>query len=227
VLSSLKYAVEHLGGSLKIVVVLGHSGCGAVSAAVDVFLEPAQYLPLATSHSLRGILDRLLVVVQASAKNLQDTFGPDIVRNPAYREALIEISIVINAALAAYTVQQEMESNNPGGLRAVYGVYLLDARQVWAPRRGTAIRTGLADPPNFVELVDDVPGRPTLVESVICCPPRRRWSAHSDDRPDIFEGPIVHLLAGYAALVAHPCSEMTNMRTAGFGAKLPFIKRGI
>jgi hypothetical protein len=157
---------------------------------------------------------------------LQDTFEPDIVRNPAYREALIEISIVINAALA-YTVQQEMESNNPCGLRAAYGVYLLDARQVWTPRRGTAIRTGLADPRNnlsaFVELVDDVPGKPTLVESVICCPPRRRWSARSDDRPDVFEGAIVHLLP----LGAHPCLEMTNMRTAGFGAKLPFTKRGI
>ena len=37
VLASLKYAVEHLGDSLKLVVVLGHSECGAVSAAVDVF----------------------------------------------------------------------------------------------------------------------------------------------------------------------------------------------
>src|SRR4029077_9579559 len=64
VLGSLKYAIEHLG-SLKVVVVLGHSGCGAVSAAVDVFLEAARYLPLATSHALRSIVDRLLVVVQA------------------------------------------------------------------------------------------------------------------------------------------------------------------
>ena len=38
VLGSLKYAVEHLGGSMKIVAVLGHSGCGAVSSAVDVYL---------------------------------------------------------------------------------------------------------------------------------------------------------------------------------------------
>jgi carbonic anhydrase len=120
----LKYAVDHLGGSLKVVVVLGHSGCGAVSAAVDVFLEPARYLPLATSHSLRNILDRLLVVVQTSAKKLQDTFGFDIARNPGYRNALIELSITTNAALAAYTVQQEMGSGTPGGLRAVYGVYL-------------------------------------------------------------------------------------------------------
>jgi carbonic anhydrase len=40
VLGSLKYAIDHLGDSLKIFVVLGHSGCGAVSAAVDLFLDP-------------------------------------------------------------------------------------------------------------------------------------------------------------------------------------------
>ena len=155
VLGSLKYAVEHLGGSLKIVVVLGHSGCGAVSAAVDVFLEPARYLPLATSHSLRNIVDHLLVVVQASAKNLLETFGPDVTRNAGYRNALIELSIITNAALAAFTLQQEMGSSAPRGLRAVYGVYLIETHQVWAPHRGTAVWTGLADPPSdladFVE----------------------------------------------------------------------------
>jgi len=155
VLGSLKYAVEHLGGSLKLVVVLGHSGCGAVSAAVDAFLEPARYLPLATSHALRSIVDRLLVVVQTSAKKLLETFGSDVTRKPGYREALIELSIVTNAALAAYTVQREMGSGAPGGLRAVYGVYLIGSRQVWAPHRGATAWTGLADPPSdladFVE----------------------------------------------------------------------------
>ena len=151
VLGSLKYAVDHLGGSLKLVVVLGHSGCGAVSAAVDVFLEPVRYLPLATSHSLRNIVDRLLVVVQASAKKLQDAFGADIVRNPGYRNALVEASIITNAALAAYTVQQEMGGGAPEGIRAVYGIYLLETRQVWAPHRGTSAWTGLADPPSDLE----------------------------------------------------------------------------
>ncbi len=155
VLGSLKYAVEHLGGSLKVIVVLGHSGCGAVSAAVDVFLEPARYLQVATNHALRGIVDRLLVVVQTSAKRLLETFGSEIERNPGYRSALIETSIITNAALAAYTVQQEMGSSSQGGLRAVYGVYLIGTRQVWAPHRGTAVWTRLADPPSdlaaFVE----------------------------------------------------------------------------
>jgi carbonic anhydrase len=160
VLGSLKYAVEHLGGSLKIVVVLGHSGCGAVSAAVDVYLEPERYLSIATGHALRSILDRLLVVVQASAKKMQEAFGAEVTRNPRYREALIEMSVVINAALAAYTLQQEMDNRGIGSLKAVYGVYLLDTRQVWAPRRGTTLWTGLADPPSdlaaFVALGDDI-----------------------------------------------------------------------
>jgi carbonic anhydrase len=54
VLGSLRYAIDHLGGSLKLVVVLGHSGCGAVSAAVDVFLNPHTYLALATQPDRRG-----------------------------------------------------------------------------------------------------------------------------------------------------------------------------
>ena len=147
VLGSLKYAVEHLGGSMKVVAVLGHSGCGAVTSAVDVFLEPSRYLALTGSHSLRAILDRLLVVIQASAKRMQDVLGPDVTRLPGYRTALIETSIVINAALAAHTMQNELESSGAGDIRAVYGVYLLETRQIWAPRRGTAVWTGLANPP--------------------------------------------------------------------------------
>src|SRR5262245_888826 len=57
VLGSLKYAIDHLSDSLRLIVVLGHSGCGALTTAVDVFLNPAGYLPLATKHSLRNIVD--------------------------------------------------------------------------------------------------------------------------------------------------------------------------
>jgi carbonic anhydrase len=156
VLGSLAYAVENLGGSPKIVVVLGHSCCGAVSAAVDVFLEPARYLPLAASPPLRGIVDHLLVVVQASATRLLELMGPDVTRRPRYREALIEVSISVNAALAAYTLQEEIGRRDLGDLRTVYGIYLLETRQVWAPRPGGTPWSGLADPPtdraSFVDL---------------------------------------------------------------------------
>jgi len=147
VLGSLKYAVDHLGGSLKIIVVLGHSGCGAVSAAVDAFLDPKTYLSFAAQHSLRSILDRLLVVVNASAMWMAAVFGPEVVRRPGYRAALIEVAVVSNAALAAYTLQQELGAADSEEIRAVYGVYLLEDRQIWAPRIGSSECAGLAYPP--------------------------------------------------------------------------------
>jgi carbonic anhydrase len=156
VLGSLRYAVEHLRSSLKLVVVLGHSGCGALSAAVDAFLEPAGYLPLATDHSLRSILDRQLIVVQVSARKLASAFGKDVEKHKGYREALIETSIATNAALAAYTVQRELCGHDLHKLRAVYGVYLLQSREVWAPHGNTGQTIGLAEPPtdlaSFVDL---------------------------------------------------------------------------
>jgi carbonic anhydrase len=155
VLGSLKYAVEHLGKSLKLIVVLGHSGCGAVSAAVDVFLNPQAYLSLAAKHSLRNILDRLQVIVQAAAKRMAAIFGSDVARRRGYREALIEAAIVSNAALAAYTVQQEISSSDSRELRAAYGVYLLAKRQIWAPRSGSADCNGLAYPPSDLEAFAD------------------------------------------------------------------------
>jgi carbonic anhydrase len=156
VLGSLRYAIDHLRGSLRLVVVLGHSGCGAMSAAVDSFLEPAGYLPLATNHALRSILDRHLIVVQATARKLMSVFGVEVTRNRQYREALIEASIVTNAALAAYTVQLELHGAVPHDLRTVYGVYVLQSHEVWAPAGNAGVTTGLVAPPkdpaSFAEL---------------------------------------------------------------------------
>ena len=157
VLGSLRYAVDHLRGSLRLVAVLGHSGCGALTAAVDTFLDPGGYLPLATNHALRGIVDRQLIVVQAAARRLAATFGPSITGHERYREALIETAIVTNAALTAYTVQQELRAAAGNAIEAVYGVYLLHSHEVWAPH-ADATRGGLAAPPQdlpeFLELAD-------------------------------------------------------------------------
>jgi carbonic anhydrase len=147
VLGSLKYAIDHLGGSLKLIVVLGHSGCGAVSAAVDAFLDPRSYLSIASQHSLRGILDRLLVVVNTAAMRMIAIFGPEVAGRPGYRAALIEVAVITNAALAAYTLQQEISGADSNGIRAAYGVYLIGSRQVWAPRAGSDECAGLAYPP--------------------------------------------------------------------------------
>ena len=42
-LGSIDYAVNHLP-SVQLLVVLGHTGCGAVTAAVDAFLAPSSYM---------------------------------------------------------------------------------------------------------------------------------------------------------------------------------------
>ena len=146
-LGSLRYAVDHLGGSLKIIVVLGHSGCGAVSAAVDVFLNPADYLSLATVRSLRGILDRLLVVVQASARKLVSAFGGDVVLRGGYRRALVEVAIITNAAWSAHEIKQAFAADGQSGVQVAYGVYLLERRDVWTPQTDQQFGTRLAAPP--------------------------------------------------------------------------------
>jgi len=160
VLGSLKYALDNLGRSLKLIVVLGHSGCGALTAAVDAFLNPADYLSIVTKPSLRNILDSLLVVVAASAKTMLRAFGPNVENDPGYRRALIEASIATNAALAAHAIQQELGTSDATGLRAVYGVYLLETREVWAPRLGEIKGMGLAAPPRdpagFIALGDAI-----------------------------------------------------------------------
>ena len=67
-------------------------------------------------------------------------------RRPGYRAALIEAAVVSNAALAAYTLQQELGAAGSHEIRAAYGVYLLEDRQIWAPRADSSDCSGLAYP---------------------------------------------------------------------------------
>jgi len=170
VLGSLKYAIEHLGGSLRLVVVLAHSGCGAVSAAVDIFLNPAVYLQIVTNHALRSILDNLMIVVHASARKLSQVFGTEVTGRRGYRAALIESSIAANAALAAHTVQREMAGDNSNQIRTVYGVYLLESRRIWSPQKGTADWTGFADAPADLadfEVLGDLIARSSRMATIL------------------------------------------------------------
>jgi carbonic anhydrase len=74
--------------------------------------------------------------------------------------SLVEASIVTNAALAAYSIQQEFGTTDPTGLKAVYGVYLLETRQVWTPRvsemKGIGLAAAPRDAAGFIELGDAI-----------------------------------------------------------------------
>src|SRR6516225_494586 len=66
-LGSLRYAVGHFPQTLQLLVVLAHARCGAVTEAVDVYLQPGRYLEIATDPSIRSIADQILVAVRTAA----------------------------------------------------------------------------------------------------------------------------------------------------------------
>jgi carbonic anhydrase len=161
-LGSIGYAVDHLGESLKLIVVLGHSRCGAVSAAVDAYVTPVKYLGLFATHHVRGIVDTLLLAVRAAARNLDGVWGDSVKTRPGYRAALIECAVVFNAAMTAAILQQSFGPATHDR-RVVYGVYDLGSRRVHVPLsagEGGEPVVGLHTPPvtddEFRQFASDV-----------------------------------------------------------------------
>jgi carbonic anhydrase len=163
-LGSIDYAVDNLGQDLKLIVVLGHSTCGAVTAAVDAFLHPEEYLGLASSHHVRAIVNKLFPAVRGASTVLATRWGDEVVRLPGYRTALIECAVVLNAALKAAILREEF--GDPGmDRRVVFGVYDLTSRRVQVPRaarEGNDEAVGLVEAPagreEFSRLAAEVAG---------------------------------------------------------------------
>jgi carbonic anhydrase len=130
-LGSLRYAAAHFPRSLRLVVVLGHSQCGAVTAAVDAFLRPRTYLSLATNYPLRSIVDAILVAVRSASLALEAAHGPGVTARPGYRAALVETSVALNACFAAFALKQELEGPN---VRVLFACYTRAAPKYEAPR---------------------------------------------------------------------------------------------
>jgi carbonic anhydrase len=129
-LGSIDYAVENLKESLRLLVVLGHSGCGAVSAAVDSYLSPHAYPEIAFTHALRSLVDRIQIAVRGAAKALDRVHGPSLKRNSSYRDALVETAVYLNAALTALDVQKEIREIDGHMVQTVYGVFDLGDQRV-------------------------------------------------------------------------------------------------
>jgi carbonic anhydrase len=153
-LGSLRYAVGHFPKTLQLLVVLAHARCGAVTEAVDVYLQPGRYLEIATDHSLRAIADQILVAVRVAAIAIELLYGHEIFSQPKSRAALLEAAVVLNAAWTAYCLRKEFHEEFPE-LGVVYGSYDLITRRVRLPlspaTEVTEEEKGLFEPPEDVE----------------------------------------------------------------------------
>jgi len=160
-LGSMEYAASHLR-SLKLAVVLGHSGCGAVTATVDAFLTPGDYTQIVSTQSLRAIIDKLFVMVRGAALALAGIHGDAVVRRPGYRDALIDLSIALNAMATASMLRRELATAH-GGLGVAWGVYDLSSRRVGAalarPDGQDDEWAGLLAPPSGLEEIRDTARR--------------------------------------------------------------------
>jgi carbonic anhydrase len=142
-LGSVDYALNVLSDSVKLLIVLGHSGCGAVTAAVDAYLKPLSFWSKSRSNTLRSILQRIFVAVREAANGLATVWGPDAPNMPGYRDALIETAVCVNTAQAAYDLHVEVERAGKWEIEVVYGVYNLFTHQVSMPNE---LLKGTIDP---------------------------------------------------------------------------------
>jgi carbonic anhydrase len=123
---SIDYAIAHLH-TVRLVVVLGHTSCGAVTAAADAYLRPETYVELASNPPLRAIVDTLLAAVRMAATALERVHGAAATAAAGYEEALISVAAVANAALTASVLRGSVARD------VVFGVFQLDGRTVGLP----------------------------------------------------------------------------------------------
>ena len=139
-MGSVDFALTALIESVRTVVVLGHSSCGAVTGAGDAYLNPPKFWSRSLSPMLRSIIQRIFVAVRASANGLDEVWGPHAREMPGYREALIETAVAVNASQAAFDLRQEVERNAKWEIEVLYGVHDIRTHQVCMPISPDAIR---------------------------------------------------------------------------------------
>jgi hypothetical protein len=141
-------------------VVLGHTRCGAVAAATSAFLRPAEYIEVAKNDNLRVILDRLFASVRVASIALEAEWGSRVRTKKGYQDALVDMTVSVNAALAAHTLREDLGAP---GRRLLYGVYDLGSRLVRLPQAAPGedlfSDAGLYDPPTDAKGFEALAGR--------------------------------------------------------------------
>lgn len=156
-LGSLAYAVEHLP-TVEGVVVLGHTGCSAVTAAVDQFLSPKPETTPADS-SIRSLINSITpsVEIAASAMGKKSQFlSGSVPRFSLDRSKLIDTAVFVNASAMAWKIGEfvnKLKRNVP----VWYGVYDLASCRILhvdLDRRDGSLLFGLGNAPGVIDLDD-------------------------------------------------------------------------
>ncbi len=160
-IGSFDYAVRQLKQSLKAVVVLGHTGCGAVTAAVDAYLSPDVFTDIAMTHPLRTLIDRIMIAVRGAANGIERQCGREISAHGEYRSALIETAVYLNSAIAAFELQREARSLTGSEVQAYYGTCDIGTMMVrdlpaTDPSSQPSLSPAPADTQAFVALTDRI-----------------------------------------------------------------------
>ncbi len=129
-LGSLHYALRHLAESLKVIVVLGHSKCGAVTAAVDTHLSPDAYVNIACTFPLRSLVDQIQIAVRGATHALEKYVGTALPNKDMYRSLLVGITAYVNAAVSALELHRELRLYSTDGPQVVFGVYDFETLRV-------------------------------------------------------------------------------------------------
>lgn len=115
---SVEFAAESFG--TRLVVVLGHSGCGAVTATLEALARPAE----SRSRNIRSIVDRIRPAVEPLlAAGLADR--PEVLAHEAVRA-----NIRASAAHLRHGSQLLEQLIDEQGLRVVGAEYSLDSGEV-------------------------------------------------------------------------------------------------
>ncbi len=144
---SLHYAALHLE-TIRAFFVLGHTHCGAITATTNSVLDPNGYFGILHDGPLRGIVDALTPAVAMAQTALAKAHGSSIVEHERYRDAVITVATVANAAVSAMVLRRDLDRD------VAYGVYDLETRLIGVVgSEVSGLRAAPADMTSFNEVL--------------------------------------------------------------------------
>lgn len=157
-LGSVDYALSALAETVKVVVVLGHLGCGAVTEAVNAYLQPADYIRKIQSFGIRSIVEKILVPVKLADDAIHRVWGPDAARHHSYHKSLIDVAVCVNAAQAALDLRITVRHTGRQNIDVLYGAFNMVSHQVSMPANphlpASAMKINLANAPRAASEVN-------------------------------------------------------------------------